>query len=54
MIKVNDYFEKVFYINLDHRIDRLEQTKKQLAKFNIIAERISGIKCHKKIGRAHV
>jgi GR25 family glycosyltransferase involved in LPS biosynthesis len=37
------FFEKTYYINLDRRPDRKEEALSEFAKFNIAAERFSGI-----------
>src|SRR3990170_977611 len=38
-----NFFDKIFYINLDKRIDRLEACKGELNKVGVIAERQPGI-----------
>jgi hypothetical protein len=42
-MKLNDYFDRIFCINLDSRPDRWEQTTKEFTKNSIDVERISGI-----------
>ena len=42
-LTLNDYFDKIFCINLDRREDRWLECEKQFNKENIIVERISGI-----------
>ena len=39
-----NFFKKVCYINLDDRLDRNNQIKTELNKYNINAERISAIR----------
>jgi GR25 family glycosyltransferase involved in LPS biosynthesis len=39
-----DFFKKVCYINLDDRLDRNDQIKTELNKYNINSERISAIR----------
>ena len=43
-MKVNDFFDKVAVINLDHRTDRLEKVTGELESLGIKFERISAIK----------
>jgi len=43
-ININDFFDHVYCINLDHRKDRLKSAEKEFAKFGISFERVSGIK----------
>jgi GR25 family glycosyltransferase involved in LPS biosynthesis len=38
---LNSYFEKIFYINLDRRIDRKLECEKEFTTHQIIAERVS-------------
>lgn len=38
-----DFFDKIFYINLDSRTDRKELMEEQFKKFNINAERFSAV-----------
>jgi GR25 family glycosyltransferase involved in LPS biosynthesis len=38
-----DFFDKIFYINLDERTDRRDHIEKLLSKFNIKAERFPAI-----------
>jgi len=40
-MKLNDYFDKIYCINLDHRTDRWEECQKIFEKNEIICERIS-------------
>lgn len=40
---LNKYFDKIYYINLERRIDRNEQCVHELNKNNIIAERFNAI-----------
>lgn len=40
---VNEYFDKVFCINLDRREDRMLMAEKELKKFNIEFERFSAV-----------
>lgn len=42
MESLNNYFEKVFCINLDHRTDRWLSCQTQFDKFGIVAERFKG------------
>lgn len=42
------FFDKIFYINLDHRTDRKELMENQFSKFNINAERFSAINLTKE------
>jgi hypothetical protein len=39
-----DFFEKIFFINLDSRTDRKEHTINELKKYNISAERVSAVR----------
>lgn len=39
MIKVNDYFDKIYCMNLDHRIDRWEESIEEFKKHKIIVDR---------------
>lgn len=43
-----DFFDKIFYINLDHRTDRKMFMEEQFIKFNIKAERFSAINLTKE------
>ena len=43
-----DFFDKIFYINLDSRTDRKEFMEEQFKKFNIDAERFSAISLTKE------
>lgn len=43
-MKVNEYFDKVFYINSNSRIDRYRNMQKRLSDLNISAERFEAIK----------
>lgn len=43
-MKVNDFFSKVFCLNLDSRQDRWQETSKLLSDHNIEAERIPAIR----------
>lgn len=43
MKTLNDYFDKIFCINLDERTDRWKQAKEEFDKHNLIVERVSGI-----------
>jgi len=38
-----DFFDKIYYINLDSRIDRREKMEEQLNKLGITAERFPAI-----------
>ncbi|MFZ9376809.1 MAG: glycosyltransferase family 25 protein, partial [Candidatus Fonsibacter ubiquis] len=40
---LNDYFEKIYCINLDKRPDRWESAKKEFLKHNINVERYSAV-----------
>lgn len=40
---LNKYFDKIYYINLERRVDRNEQCVHELNKNNIIAERFNAI-----------
>lgn len=42
-ININNYFDHIYYINLDKRIDRYESIKQQLKNNEISATRIRGI-----------
>ncbi len=42
-ININQYFDKIYYINLNKRNDRLVSIQKQLSLYNIRATRIAGI-----------
>ena len=42
-MKVNEYFDKVVVINLDHRKDRLEKVNAQLEELGIQYERFSAV-----------
>jgi glycosyl transferase family 25 len=42
-ISINTYFDHIYYINLDKRIDRYESIKQQLKNYKINATRIRGI-----------
>lgn len=42
------YFDKIFYINLDHRTDRKQFMEDQFSKFEITAERFSAINLTKE------
>lgn len=43
MKTLNDYFEKIYCINLDKRIDRWNQAKEEFDKNKLNIERVSGI-----------
>ena len=43
MSYINEYFDKIFCINLDRREDRMEMANKELSKFNIEFERFSAV-----------
>lgn len=43
VIKVNDYFDNVYVLNLDRSPDKLEKTRQLLSKFNILFERFSAV-----------
>jgi len=43
MKTLNDYFEKIYCINLDRRPDRWEESLKEFEKLNINVERVSAI-----------
>ena len=43
-----NFFDKIFYINLDSRTDRREFMEEQFKKFNIDAERFSAISLTKE------
>lgn len=45
------YFDKVFLINLDRRVDRMEHAKKELRKVGLEAERFPGYDCPKYEGK---
>ena len=38
-----DFFDKIFYVNLDARTDRKEMMEAQFAKYNLNVERFSAI-----------
>jgi GR25 family glycosyltransferase involved in LPS biosynthesis len=40
---LNDFFDKIYCINLDKRVDRWEESSKVFEKYNIKVERISAI-----------
>jgi len=40
---INEYFDKIYCLNLDRRNDRWERTSKELSKFSIKVDRWSGI-----------
>lgn len=40
---LHTYFDKVYYINLDKRVDRKQECETELLKHNIIAERVSAV-----------
>lgn len=40
---LNNFFDKIFYINLDRRVDRNKEIVEELKKFNIDAERFSAV-----------
>jgi GR25 family glycosyltransferase involved in LPS biosynthesis len=40
-VNLNEYFDKIFIINLDRRTDRWERCQAQMAKFSFNAERFS-------------
>jgi GR25 family glycosyltransferase involved in LPS biosynthesis len=42
------FFDKIFYINLDHRVDRKEHMESQFKKYGIEAERFSAISLTKE------
>lgn len=42
-MNINDYFDKIFCINLDRRTDRWKQCLKEFAKYNIQVEKYSAI-----------
>lgn len=42
-IDINIFFDKIYYINLDSRTDRLESMRHELVKNSIIAQRVAGI-----------
>lgn len=42
-MKLNDYFDRIFCINLDSRPDRWNQAQQEFTKHSIDVERISGI-----------
>lgn len=44
MITLNNYFDKIYCINLDEATDRWEDCVKQFKKYNIEVERFSAIK----------
>jgi len=44
MKTLNDYFDKIYCINLDDRKDRMVDTVKQFHKHNLWVERVPGIK----------
>lgn len=47
-MKLNDYFDKIYCINLDRRIDRWEECQKIFSKFNLEVERFSAIDGNKE------
>lgn len=40
---VNDYFDKIYCVNLDRRPDRWEEAKEEIEKHNLKVERFSGV-----------
>ena len=44
-MKLNEFFSKIYCINLDNRPDRYKECSTEFEKFEIVAERISGIDC---------
>jgi hypothetical protein len=42
-MRLNDYFDKIYCINLDKRSDRWEECQVQFEKHNLTVERFSGI-----------
>ena len=40
---LNEYFDKIYYINLERRKDRNEECIEELKKYNIIAERFEAV-----------
>lgn len=42
-MKINDFFDKIYCINLDKRIDRWEECQKIFSKFNLEVERFSAM-----------
>lgn len=40
---LQNYFDKIFYINLDKRTDRNDECQSELSKYNIQAERVSAV-----------
>ena len=46
MKTINEYFDKIYCINLDKRIDRWKNCEEQFNKFNISVQRISAIDGH--------
>lgn len=44
MNTLNDFFDKIYCINLDDRKDRMQESAKQFSKHNLLVERVPGIK----------
>lgn len=42
-MKINDFFEKIYCINLDRRVDRWESSLKEFEKYELNVERFSAI-----------
>jgi len=47
-----DFFEKIYYINPDQNFDRKLELEKEFSKYNISAERLTGIKLSMKQSEA--
>jgi len=43
MKTLNDYFEKIYCVNLDKRTDRWEESKEQFKKYNLNVDRFSAV-----------
>lgn len=47
-----NYFEKSYYINLDHRIDRNTEVAEEFVKYNIVSERFSAVQISREESEA--
>jgi hypothetical protein len=46
---LNQFFDKIYCINLDHRTDRWEECEKMFSHYNLSVERVSAIKPNENI-----
>jgi hypothetical protein len=51
-MKIQDFFQKIFYINLDHRIDRNEEFLNEMKSIGLdsFVERVPGLLSHPREG----